>query len=1234
MLGWLKKITETEKTEYKNKAGLSKKKLSLLKKDFEKMDSVRSVSSEVLRYILDGEGEDILSILANTGGFASALKLISINQYGGLFAEIGERAEFYRNIEIKNPDFYLRIAKVYEACTKQESVYLKGKNYLPPGTEWLEIFLREATHFQTNIYPPRPINTDMEIDIVEKMLELSGNSPDTIARMIFFKDPKDWNVTGIVPMYTGLRGFKEYASRHKKVILEALEQKDGKRIIYILDLLEKCNISTEGLAGKITDLSLSKAKTIREAAEKLIHSIKEQALTLLKEISRNGTGDERFYAVKLLWKLAGEKIENHLREIQKNEKSKKILQIISEILESEEKTGDRKEEIILPPLPKIRALEPPGKEVFQSLKNFAHIYNRRLQELFVFWKNQGRTNIKTPELIKDSQIKKAFHQLGSLVLDKKSLEPVITAAYTDNIIAKGIRDFIAGEELKLIHAVRFLLITGKISCNKETSRFYLNWDFDSLIEHYRKTHRSRFDLRELAQVFKIIGMDDRLIGWYRLQGWYPAFRYEDAALWPYFWENIDILEHVFELKKLTDIPLFYYDKGRIRKNAFQLLNSFPKLPLNFETILMEIATGPVKTERPLAQKCLEKVPGIKERIIPYISDGKQDTRAAAAEWLGNLGVKEAIPIIEKALKKEKLDTVKVSFMNALEKLGVSVKKFLDRDKLLKEAEKLVEKGIPEGLKWFPFERIPSVHWIDTGKMVEKDIIKYFILKTYKLKSPEADSLLIRYCSYFKKQEKEDLGKFILEAWINQDTLPAYSYDEAYKKAEQNATATIQWYKDMTAEELTRRYLNSILNECKGSAIKEKGILALAGACSGPDSVRITERYLKKWYGLRASQCKALIQMLSWIDHPMTAQLLLSVANRFRTKGIQKEAEKYVNILAERKGWTLEELGDRTIPTGGFDENGKMELDYGTRFFIAKLSKDFKINLFTSEGKELKNLPSPGKGDDEEKAKEAKANLSSAKKEIKATLKLQKERLYEAMCTQRRWIFSEWDTYLKRHPLIKYHCQSLIWGIFEGEKLLKTFRPLDDGTFTDYEDEEVILKESDIIRIAHPATTGREIAGAWAEHMKDYEIKPLFDQFERDYYILPENLKDETELTEFEGYLLDAFTLRGQAGKLGYVRGQAEDGGWFYTYVKNFSGIGIESLIEFSGNPLPEENRKVALMKLFFMRSITEQTVNYESRKISLGNVPSVLLSECRYDMKMIADKGEGYHPDWNDKVQW
>ena len=64
-------------------------------------------------------------------------------------------------------------------------------------------------------------------------------------------------------------------------------------------------------------------------------------------------------------------------------------------------------------------------------------------------------------------------------------------------------------------------------------------------------------------------------------------------------------------------------------------------------------------------------------------------------------------------------------------------------------------------------------------------------------------------------------------------------------------------------------------------------------------------YLKRWYGMRAAQCKALLPMLSWVDHPAAIQLLLSTARRFRTAGIRKEAERCVKLLAERPPLTSE-----------------------------------------------------------------------------------------------------------------------------------------------------------------------------------------------------------------------------------------------------------------------------------------------------------------------------------------
>ena len=94
---------------------------------------------------------------------------------------------------------------------------------------------------------------------------------------------------------------------------------------------------------------------------------------------------------------------------------------------------------------------------------------------------------------------------------------------------------------------------------------------------------------------------------------------------------------------------------------------------------------------------------------------------------------------------------------------------------------------------------------------------------------------------------------------------------------------------------------------KGSAIAGKGILALAGACAAAGAAPLARQYLEAWYGRRAAQCRALLQMLAWVEHPSAVRLLVAVGGGFRTRSIQEEAGRQAEYLAERKGCKLSEL---------------------------------------------------------------------------------------------------------------------------------------------------------------------------------------------------------------------------------------------------------------------------------------------------------------------------------------
>jgi hypothetical protein len=710
-----------------------------------------------------------------------------------------------------------------------------------------------------------------------------------------------------------------------------------------------------------------------------------------------------------------------------------------------------------------------------------------------------------------------------------------------------------------------------------------------------------------------------------------SWRNEDV--WPFIAQHVPAIERYLQGLEPTD---YFFERSRV----YDAIATLPVPPPRIVNALFGVALGQGKSERKQAQDALSKWPDKEVRIISALSDGKSEIRAVAAQWLCKLKHNPALGALEKAVAAEKHDNAKGALLDALEALGEPVDKYLKRDLLRPEAQKALAKGLPKDLAWVPWNALPQVQWTDTAEPVAPEILKWMIAQACRANSPEPNAVLRKYCAMFERRSREHFGQWVLEQWIAADIMPIAA-DDAHKGAlaqAQSIHSTMKshphYFKDnphfgKTVEELTAVYLPGFLRQPKGSAVGSKGILAVAAACAGEQAAAPTARYIKEWYGTRVSQSKALVAMLAWIDHPNATQVMLAIGNRFRTKSIQEEATRQAEALADRKGWTLAELADRTMPTAGFDENGELELPYGPRTFKARLLPDFKVELFNPEGKKIASLPEPRQDDDAELAKSSKKALSAARKEIKSNVDLQTDRLYEALCTGRDWSYADWNTYLNGHPVVRHLVQRLVWLTESETGARSVFRPLADGSLTNEADDAVQLPEQARVRLAHDTLLTPQAVQRWQQHLLDYEIKPLFQQLGKGTYELPSDQANAKEITDFKGHLLEAFALRGRASKLGYQRGSAEDGGWFTLYEKRFPTLGLAAVVEFTGNTLPEENRTVGLLGLAF--NVTSKENARERGEIPLNKIPKVLLSECYNDLRIIAAEGSGFDPDWEKK---
>ena len=759
-------------------------------------------------------------------------------------------------------------------------------------------------------------------------------------------------------------------------------------------------------------------------------------------------------------------------------------------------------------------------------------------------------------------------------------------------------------ELKPLHALRLLRIAGDQP----------RGTFTSHLEQYRDTgHPTPLELQAAAED---VGFDRKEI--LRTSPSQLPWSAEDtwpwvAALLPDF---IDAISGGAQRWERVD-------------KYYEAVGCLPVMPRELRELLLSIAvTGP-KGHRPLAKAALANQEKLLLSIVDLVASRKYEERAEAALWLAELGAVEAIEALHEAAAKEQHDVAKSALLTSLERLGEPIDRYLDRQSLLREAEKGLTKKLPSAASWIPLDSLPSLRW-DENSPVDPSIVEWLVVSAVRLKSASPSPMVRRYLDQMNREDVEAFADVVLAMWLTEDARPI-SHETATERAREElqlVRRSPQWYSDLaplTDDEIVSRLLPSHLGTPAGSAIASKGVLSLVAAGGGLAVVAPTEAFLKKWYGRRSNQCKALVEMLSWVEDPSAIQLVLSVGHRFRTKGIQQEALRQAELLAERKGWTLEDLAYRTIPSGGFNAGGSLAIDYGERRFTASLADDLSIILTNADGKMLKALPAARKTEDAEAVKLAKKELSGAKKQIKRAAKEQPLRLHEAMCVQRSFEVDDYRRFVLEHPVMARLATRLVWAAVDLKGRRTLFRPLSDGTLVSESDDEVFLTSSMKVRLAHAAIDGEAIGVAWNQHLVDYEVAPLFPQFGRPQ--LPQLSSDQEKLTECRGAVLDDRRLRSALQKTGFEIGPGEDGTAVAFVRRPVRSAELEARISVRGLRVMIMEHDVALEDLHFGPLDGAETIKLE-------DVPKVLLIETIADVADIVAVSDGIVEDWEDRVPW
>jgi hypothetical protein len=314
----------------------------------------------------------------------------------------------------------------------------------------------------------------------------------------------------------------------------------------------------------------------------------------------------------------------------------------------------------------------------------------------------------------------------------------------------------------------------------------------------------------------------------------------------------------------------------------------------------------------------------------------------------------------------------------------------------------------------------------------------------------------------------------------------------------------------------------------GGSLKQPWPMAALGAIGGDAAARKLAPKIRAWPGEKATaRAEAGLDVLARIGTDVALMHLASIAERVRYPELKARARAKIAAVAQARGLSLDELGDRLIPDLDLDPDGSKVLDYGARSFRVGFDEHLDPFVRDGAGAVLRSLPKPSKADDADKAKAAQAAWKGLRDDVETIARSVIGRLELAMASRRRWGAPVFRGLLVAHPLLIHLVTRLVWGVYDAcGNVVATFRVAEDRTFAGADDAPFDLAESSAVGIPHPLELSDELRRAWGSVLSDYELLQPFPQLGREVYTpTPEEL-DASVLTRVMGVTIPSGKLFG------------------------------------------------------------------------------------------------------------
>ena len=273
-----------------------------------------------------------------------------------------------------------------------------------------------------------------------------------------------------------------------------------------------------------------------------------------------------------------------------------------------------------------------------------------------------------------------------------------------------------------------------------------------------------------------------------------------------------------------------------------------------------------------------------------------------------------------------------------------------------------------------------------------------------------------------------------------------------------------------------------------------------------------------------------VYILALNKNKYALKLLCDTSLKSKIESIKNAAELALETIANRMKVERYELDDLLVPDFNLDKNGERIVYAEDKEYKLFIDNNMELHIMHNN-KELKTAPKTF-------SKELKSEITFIKKEIKNIVKSQRDKMIYLLMNGRKYSYNFWKSVYIDNYFFNGYAVKLIWNLYDENNLfLTTFRYLTDGSFTDYDDNEVKINENNSISLAYVKEMDNDIIEKWKKQLSDYEIvQPInqlrvIDDLEKEFYSFNgkyklSKLKNFVNKYPFNEYYEDYYTIDG------------------------------------------------------------------------------------------------------------